>query len=292
MCLLIYASPGSTPSKKHLRNAGVNNPDGFGFAFALGNKIVRHRSMNLDETIELFHEMRAEHTKAHAIFHARITTHGGTNIDNCHPFMVDDGIVLGHNGMLPIEERDGKSDTRLFAEEWLPSLGIKDVLDNPSEFAELEKFTRGSKLAILSVNDMLDKPVYLVNEQDGHWKSGVWYSNHSYEHEWFSLASLRQYRPSTTVKRSDDDMFESTIDDGFWCDDETGEMFEWDEKHGWLPVYNDNDINYTPSHCYTCKADFGDDGEFIVHGRYCWDCGECFMCGREYDNCYCGNYGN
>ena len=248
MCLLIYASPGSTPTKKALRTAGANNPDGFGFAFAIGRKIVRHRSMNLNDTIELFHEMRAEHPKAHAMFHLRITTHGATNIDNCHPFVVDEGIVLGHNGMLPIKEKDGKSDTRQFAEEWLPELGVEKVLDNPSEFAELEKFAQGSKLCVLSVDERLQKPVYLVNEAFGHWEKGVWYSNHSYKYSrtystYGYSGGWNNYPTTYTIGKgltpSDDEKFlddESLFfdEEGWWYDDETGELFVWDDKHGWV----------------------------------------------------------
>ena len=298
MCLLIYASPGATPSKKHLRNAGANNPDGFGFAFAVGNDIIRHRTMDLEEAVAKFHEIRAKHTKSHAIFHARITTHGKTNIDNCHPFMVDDGIVLGHNGMLPIEAKDGKSDTRLFAEEWLPSLGVKEVLDDPTEFAELEKFASGSKLCVLSVDSRLDKPVYLVNEKLGHWKNGVWYSNNSYQYEWFSRSATGWGRPySTTTYYATParkvEPVEQDIEDGFWFDRESGVWYEWDAKRGWLEILDDEDdvFNYTPTHCYTCKADFGIYGDGLIEGQYCWDCGDCILCGRDYAHCYCGNYG-
>lgn len=284
MCLLIYASPGSTPTKKALRTAGANNPDGFGFAFAIGHRIVRHRSMNLDETVELFHEMRAEHPMAHAIFHLRITTHGATDINNCHPFMVDDGIVLGHNGMLPIKEVDGKSDTRQFAEEWLPNLGVKEVLDNPVEFAELEKFARGSKLAVLSVNPMLDKPVYLVNEQDGHWDKGVWYSNNSYKYVWYTLPT--KYSSSTTYVNlpDDDDLFEK--DSRFWYDNDRDEMYVWHDKHGWM--LHDDDEDTVPMWCAECLSSLTD--QPLVEDQYCWDCGQCVACDQPYDNCFCRGY--
>lgn len=297
MCLLIYASPGSTPTKKALRTAGANNPDGFGFAFALGHRIVRHRSMNLDETVELFHEMRAEHPKAHALFHLRITTHGGTNLDNCHPFMVDDGIVLGHNGMLPIKEKDGKSDTRQFAEEWLPNLGVKEVLDNPAEFAELEKFARGSKLCILSVDKRLDKPVYLVNEGDGHWDKGVWYSNNSYKytriHSAYGYGSAKSNYATTYIMGeritpaddSLDDDYEYS-EDGWWYDEDTDELFVWDNKHGW--VLYDNDECDTPLWCANCLSDLS--AMPLVQNQYCWDCGTCIACDQEFDRCFCHGY--
>lgn len=288
MCLLIYASPGSTPTKKALRTAGANNPDGFGFAFALGHRIVRHRSMNLDETVELFHEMRAEHPNAHALFHLRITTHGGTNLDNCHPFMVDDGIVLGHNGMLPIKEKDGKSDTRQFAEEWLPTFGVKEMLDDPNNFTELEKFARGSKLCILSVDKRLDKPVYLVNEGDGHWDKGVWYSNNSYKYTYFTMprgyTAYTRTNNDKTVTTYDYDTLED--DSGWWYDEDTDELFVWDNKHGW--VLYDNDECDTPLWCGNCLSDLS--AMPLVQNQYCWDCGTCIACDQEFDRCFCHGY--
>lgn len=290
MCLLIYASPGSTPTKKALRTAGKNNPDGFGFAFAINNQIVRHRSMDLEDTIKFFHEMRAEYPMAHAIFHLRITTHGGTNLDNCHPFMVDDGIVLGHNGMLPIKEQDGKSDTRQFAEEWLPQLGVAELLDNPENFAELEKFATGSKLAILSVNPVLAKPVYIVNEGDGHWDKGVWYSNNSYKYEYVSY-SYGSWRSSTTTHSTSE--LEEILDNDDCWQDEDGMWWWWDAKNmEWVleqELFSADDVEEWV--CRNCEAQFTFDLS-TEQPDYCYDCGACWYCSKSFGSCYCGSVNN
>lgn len=292
MCLLIYARPGSTPSKKHLRTAGANNPDGFGFALAVGNKVIHHRSMDLEDTIGLFHDLRAEYPKAHAMFHLRITTHGKTSIDNCHPFVVDEGIVLGHNGMLPIEEKDGKSDTRQFAEEWLPELGVADVLDNQENFAELEKFAAGSKLVVLSTSKQLAKPVYIVNETAGHWDHGVWYSNNSYKYEWYAQ-SYRYYSTPATSKVAtpsddfldDDDFAYSNV----WVDDD-GMVYEWHDLRGWIQTGNDLHDYDRYYYCPTCDANLGSDAERVAEMGHCYDCGCCIFCEKDYGSCYCSGY--
>lgn len=292
MCLLIYARPGSTPSKKHLRTAGANNPDGFGFALAVGNKVIHHRSMDLEDTIGLFHDLRGEYPKAHAMFHLRITTHGNTSIDNCHPFVVDEGIVLGHNGILPIEEKDGKSDTRQFAEEWLPQLGVSEVLDDEQNFSELERFARGSRLVVLSTNKKLAKPVYIVNEKDGHWDHGVWYSNNSYKYEWYAQ-SYRYYSTPATSKvatlsddfRYDDEFTYSNV----WVDDD-GTVYEWDLRRGWIETgndYRDCDRYY---YCPTCDANLGSDAKQVAEMGYCYDCGCCIVCEKDYGTCFCSGY--
>lgn len=282
MCLLIYASPGHTPTKKALRTAGKNNPDGFGFAFAIDNEIVRHRSMDLEDTIKFFHEMRKEYPMAHAIFHLRITTHGATNLDNCHPFMVTDGIVLGHNGMLPIQEVDGKSDTRQFAEEWLPQLGVAEVLDDPKNFSELEKFAAGSKLAILSVNPVLAKPVYLVNEEYGHWDKGVWYSNNSYKYEYVPFRYGSWYS-QTTVHNSSHAV---PYDDDVWQDDD-GTWWWWDDKERtWV---HEEDVELEEWVCRSCEQ-MQIFNLTIDEPDYCPDCGSCYYCDKQFGTCYCSKY--
>lgn len=227
MCLLILAKGGATPSKKSLRIAAKNNPDGFGFAI-IGddNRIHRFRSMDIEETITAFFEARKRFPRGHAIFHLRITTHGATNIDNCHPFVINNDVVMGHNGMLPIKEEDGRSDTRIFAEDWLPELGVKQMLDDPMGVKELEKFIGYSKLAFLNVGDELNKPFYIINEEMGHWKDGVWYSNSSYKE---SLYLPRSYAPRT---------WSSSWIPPYYDDDETG--------CGVQPDYR----NYEPEYVY------------------------------------------
>lgn len=196
MCILIYADGGKTIPRKHLESSCESNPDGFGWAIIAGDpeqgwRIIHDKSMIASKAMDTFEKARAEHPDYPAMFHARIATHGSVNIDNCHPFHVEAGTMLAHNGILPIKERDGRSDTRQFAEEWLPTLGVSELLDDPDGFAQLEHFTRGSKLVVLSVSPTLQKFAYIVNEDDGHWVDGVWYSNSSYK--WSNYGSYRTF---------------------------------------------------------------------------------------------------
>lgn len=188
MCILIYCPSNNTPPRKALENSVANNPDGFGWAIITDSGvdgperygILMNKGMRSAEIIDTFLEARALHPTMPALFHARITTHGKTGVENCHPFMVDNGTVLAHNGMLPIKERDGKSDTNQFATEWLPELGVANMLDDGDNFRDLSKFAAGNKLVILSVDPSLRYWSYIVNEHLGDWDDGVWYSNSSY----------------------------------------------------------------------------------------------------------------
>lgn len=184
MCLLIVAKPNSTPKKKSLVCACDSNPHGFGFAFHTGSKIYTFHSLDADQAIENFFKMRSKYPEAWAMFHARYATHGSVKLENCHPFNVgsDKKTILGHNGILPIVPSlgDDRTDSQLFADEFLPAFGLES-LDDANFFDELEEFIGGSKIAIFTTDSRLENQIYILNENLGHWVKGVWYSNNSYQ---------------------------------------------------------------------------------------------------------------
>lgn len=186
MCLLCFIPPNETPKEEHLLNACKNNPDGFGFAFLTTKGFVVERSMTYPELVAKFYRTRKKYPDAPALFHARLATHGTKNLDNCHPFYVagNKDILLAHNGILPVHiaENDTRSDTKVFAEDYLKHLGIKQ-LDSEIGFNILEQFCSGSKLVILNRNPSLAYSWYIINELAGDWdkKDQCWYSNSGYK---------------------------------------------------------------------------------------------------------------
>jgi hypothetical protein len=180
-------SLGEIPSREYLYNASENNPHGYGFAVNHGDRIVTGRSMKYERLIERFITEMGQSENPTGMYHARYSTHGTTTLENNHPFRVDGrkDIVLGHNGMLPITPRagDNRSDTRIFAEETLGSIGIEQ-LDDKDGFRRLEQFTAGSKVAILTNAPELRDSVYILNEDDGHWDKGIWWSNTGYKNSY------------------------------------------------------------------------------------------------------------
>ena len=310
MCLLILAKGGSTPSKKSLRRAGKSNPDGFGFAIIGNNKIHTYKSMDLEDTIGNFYDMRDRYPKGHAIFHLRITTHGETDINNCHPFQVNEELVMGHNGMLPIKEENGKSDTHLFATEWLPEFDIADLLDTQAGVAELSKFASGSKLAFLNTGSQLANPFYIINEHLGHWKDGVWYSNSSYkETVWYpsysSYSSYGTYNPTKTKSMTDyekynirshwddEDLFndyaeEDILTDSYvartWLDGDL--MYDHIEGTWVHPDDSDEISDIVQWECHTCHniAIFDLINDDV---QLCTECGTCYFCDADAEACSC-----
>jgi len=184
MCMLCVIPPNVFPARDKLENSALNNPDGFGYAIAIPDekRILVFHSMNADECIGKFMEDRAKYHDGFAIWHARFATHGANTLDNCHPFKVgnDEMSYLAHNGILSVVEEvaDTRSDTRIFAEDLIGSIGGIEALDNPQVWNMLEDFTTGSKVAFLTVNPVAKQQIYLLHEEKGTIdSSGVWWSN-------------------------------------------------------------------------------------------------------------------
>jgi glutamine amidotransferase len=191
MCLLVVASPNSTPRKKDLECASCNNPHGFGFAVITPNGIVTGRGMSSKKIIKQFLEVRKQYPDSYAMFHARYATHGVKNEDNCHPFRVPNthDTYLAHNGILDINisAGDRRSDTRIFAEDTLPAMGGVTALDDDHVWAMVSKWSLGSKIAIFTLDPDAKETCYIINESSGFWDNeGMWWSNSTYKQSTWS----------------------------------------------------------------------------------------------------------
>lgn len=210
MCLLMVAKPNAMPSDDALVCACANNPDGFGYAVHTGKTIITGRGMNHNDVIDRFLTTREKHMNGWAMFHARITTHGETVKENCHPFRVGGSpeTILAHNGILSnvkIPAGDKRSDTRVFADDLLPAR--LNILDNKKKFKKLEKWAGGSKVAVFTTDKRLNKAVYIINEKLGSWDDdGLWWSNSSYKQSYYitpTYGRTGSWVPSYDIAKGD-----------------------------------------------------------------------------------------
>lgn len=190
MCLLTYLPEGVQPDVPSLRCGARFNDDGHGFAIVIPNletgkgRILVRKSMNSESLIKEFVHLRATYPDGPALFHSRITTDGATNLYNCHPFMHegDRRTVIGHNGILPRSVRPGngdkRSDTRIFAEQVAGMFKLHTVLGRQLAGEWMGSY---NKIVILSVDPIYDQYGYIVNEKEGEWHNGSWYSNSSFK---------------------------------------------------------------------------------------------------------------
>lgn len=266
MCMLCVIPPNVIPSREKLENSALNNPHGFGFAIVIPsqNRIHAERTMNADESINKFLEMRKRHPEGYAMWHARYATHGSQSVENCHPFRVngDRKTYLAHNGILPVLEDDSdRSDTRIFAEDVIPAMGGIKALDNPQIWNILEDFTTGSKVCILTVDPVAQNQMYLLHEEKGKVdEDGVWWSNDSCYLD-YGWGSKYKYKTPTT-----DTAKQLAIASSYVVKD----------SHDWLE-------------CGVCEAYISRD-EAKSHGYsedYCEACGSCYGCSAYISDCLC-----
>jgi hypothetical protein len=185
MCIAIYQSPGCKLPKEQMVESWKSNPDGGGFAyFNEHGDIVIEKDMTLDGMLYKY-ECAVDRYAQSSPFavHFRIATHGGVNIDNCHPFRVSEQTALIHNGIIPVlfaSKTDPRSDTKVFVDDYLPKLPA-DWMDDESLMDLVETYIGASKLVILSSAGKYDS--YIANESAGHWSEDekFWYSNGSYK---------------------------------------------------------------------------------------------------------------
>lgn len=302
MCLLTFMPGYVSPDMSRFEIAAKENPDGFGWAILEQNQILRFRSMNFDEAADKFMVARRVH-QGPAIFHFRWATHGSEDVDNCHPFLLggDPDSVMGHNGILPLDipKGDLRSDTRVFAETIMPSIGGIGALDDEEYVQKLAKWAAGSKLVFMTNNPDAKHDWYILNEADGHWDKDMWWSNRSYLRYSERYSGLSSYGydgyggwgshwssswydqdgaqiAAKTLEKSDD-----YIDDVEW--EKVNELAY--EQLAQTDIYTtvlDDETIYVE--CYTCRQSEVLPADYV--STHCGHCNACMFCGHYECNCW------
>lgn len=185
MCLAIVKPASVMVPEAHLREGWRRNPDGAGYAFVHDGELQSRKGfMKLKEFLESYNKDVVAHADSPFLIHFRITSMGSTTEENTHPFKIDDGLLI-HNGTLTgtgAVYGNGPSDTARFAEMFKSDLSFDFIAKHKAAW---DAAVTGSKLCIL----YKDARYQIINEKDGRWEDGVWYSNTSYK-AWASSPPL------------------------------------------------------------------------------------------------------
>ena len=185
MCIIIVKPAGQALSKWVLKNSWENNGDGSGFVYARDGKLVIVKELH---KFKRFWRIYQSHglDQDNVVLHFRIGTSGHHNLDNTHPFLIDDNHALAHNGILDcvkVPPNSNVNDTQIFINEYLKCMiqadGEKvDWVNNrlAREYAE-EAMGKSNKMAVINGKGEIG----IWNENGGHWHSLCWFSNRSYE---------------------------------------------------------------------------------------------------------------
>ena len=196
MCIAIAKPIGvDIPNDDILTNCFKNNPDGAGFAFNHNNEvIIRKGYMKLKDFLDAFHkyDKKFNFKNRGVLIHTRITTHGGTNPQMCHPFPInsDEGALkkieycspfaIVHNGIISLTSSEATrkkdmSDTAIFVQKYLTKIAKNKNWFNYKANIELVEELIDSKMAVLNGNGKIIMTSGFTED------NGVFYSNSSYK---------------------------------------------------------------------------------------------------------------
>lgn len=225
MCIIVAKPAGiQCPSLETLETCFNSNPDGAGLMWADGDQVrIIKGFMAFDEFSSTLNAL-GDVTNTGLVMHFRITTHGGTRPECCHPFpLTDDDTALraldicapvgvAHNGVIAGMDTDAKtSDTMAYIRDVLAPLQrmAGDLLASDDAMTVVES-TVGSKLAFLEPDGAITTVGDFIEE------NGVFFSNSSFK------PAPRIWRPTTPPTSSN---YWQTICD--WDDEPTdGDMFD------------------------------------------------------------------
>ena len=188
MCILMVQDKKQKVTEQEFRNSWIANNDGVGYAFVKNEQIQIKKFMKLNPFLnEIKRDVNQFGNVSPFLIHFRYTTNGLTNIDNCHPFKINDDSVFGHNGIITsVDDDEIKSDTRMFNEQILKELP-KNWMRNKSICKLVSDSIGHSKLAFLNS----DSSFKIINESLGGWDKNrkIWFSNNSH------IKTTYKYKP-------------------------------------------------------------------------------------------------
>lgn len=181
MCIAIYTKAGAVISEQAITASFNSNRDGAGLAYVDDEgKLQVLKTDKLDVFQKMYKECCQRFPESHKMLHFRVSTSGGVNAFNTHPFYVDNNTVMCHNGVITKcnpKKDDKRNDTQIFNDTILKNISRK-MYKNPAIKELIEEYIGFSKVIVMNNrNDFV-----IFNEDKGHWdKEGqVWYSNYSY----------------------------------------------------------------------------------------------------------------
>lgn len=210
MCIIVVKPAGVTPpSRETLRECFASNPDGAGLMWANGKTVtIRKGFMTFSDFCKALDKVPAS---AAAVYHFRISTHGGTKPELCHPFPLSSDTAeltaletqnrLGvtHNGVVhAANPAKGESDTLAFIRDTLaPLRTLCEDLTHNEQAQNVIKSVLGSKMAILDNSGDFCLIGEFIEDK------GCYFSNTSYLPRVWSYSNYAQWWEDETAINDD-----------------------------------------------------------------------------------------
>ena len=189
MCIAILKRKNGTITDDALRESFRYNADGAGIAYTKDKKLIIIKGIfNAEVFVQKVREIEAI-CDNNMLIHCRIGTSGLKDASNTHPFVVNEDVALIHNGILDVKVPKGspKNDTQLFIENYLNGIDKHTLMHNKAIHGLIEKCIGHNNKFVLLDNNGFYK---IINEDAGHWKDNVWYSNYSYVKQFIRIVGF------------------------------------------------------------------------------------------------------
>lgn len=266
MCIIAIKPENAPIDWDILDNCEISNPDGGGYAYAIGNKVIIRKGFFTNDDIKRSLDSDGiDLTATQIMFHYRIATHGKVAPATCHPFPLssdkdqlceldlETNIAVAHNGIIPNMPDDRLlSDTMQYIKLYLAPLG-KRILNRTVQ--DLVTLASSSKIALLTPDG-----VHLLGEFILDKKSGWTFSNSSYmsygQITWkktapknkkkfsFSKVKSKSKKKKSAPKKAKPEKF-----DRYWATD------DWDNE-GYFKEFYQNDDELRITECAMCELEY------------------------------------
>jgi len=220
-----------------------SNSDGVGFMYGTpdGLKVVKHLPKSVADARAAVSRMPDDDREI--AIHWRMTTHGDTDLINCHPYDVIPGYVaMMHNGILHTGNAadKSKSDTWHFIKDFIasPVSEYPDLVFNTSFLDMLGDHIGNNRFVFMNGEGRISH----VNFDQGVEHDGMWFSN---TYAWVPSRLIPSYRSVKYANYKANPMLD---------DDEYDYQDWWDKKSGQLkstklvsahhPAYNEADYEF------------------------------------------------
>lgn len=203
MCIAIVKPTGvKLPTKETLQTCWTNNPDGAGFCYNDGHKVVIHKGYmdfkSFYKALQRCNKLNNLDKKDVAI-HFRISTSGGIKPENCHPFAVSSHMknltktfikckdAFIHNGIIHGYGSKDYSDTMQYVTDVIAN--IKDI-EHSGRLINSLAVEHNSRFAVVTRNNFM---------LGGDWinDNGLYYSNSTYKPRVYKLYKQTSILPTT-----------------------------------------------------------------------------------------------
>jgi predicted glutamine amidotransferase len=179
MCIACYNNKHSVLDEQTLNNMISNNPDSFGLIWVDNNKLQTFKTLDSNEFKKKYYKIK-EKLKTEVILHCRIATSGQIDLINCHPFNIDENLAFVHNGIMhEFDKRDKKHSDTYHLNELFKTLPA-GFLNNNGIVELITKVCDYDNKLIFMDNY---SNVTIINEKEGHWDNGNWFSNKTYSYK-------------------------------------------------------------------------------------------------------------